>query len=106
MLAVLSKTISDEQVSLNRQLHQDDSNYGNRSDGSGVAGNLPVALKRMFEMGIAKSMLDYGTGKGKLVHSLRKVLDPSWTVDGYDPAVDLWSKSPIHPMILFVVWMY
>ena len=60
----------------------------------------------MFEMGIAKSILDYGTGKGKLVHSLRKVLDPSWTVDGYDPAVDLWSKSPIHPMILFVVWMY
>ena len=44
VLAVLSKTISDEQVSLNRQLHQDDSNYGNRSDGSGVAGNLPVAL--------------------------------------------------------------
>ena len=42
-----------------------------------------------------KSILDFGTGKGNLVKTLRQQLDTSrYKVDGYDPAVGEWEERP------------
>jgi len=93
-LAALTQVISDEQRALNKALHDQSSQFGNRSDGAGLAGNLPAALSRMNELGVCKSILDYGTGKGKLVERLRDELRTDITVDGYDPAVKTWENKP------------
>lgn len=90
----MPRVISEEQIALNQALHKQDEQYGNRDDGAGVAKHLPAALRRMHEMGICESVLDYGTGKGKLVARLKKELPSSIRVDGYDPAVKSFSKRP------------
>lgn len=90
----MSNVISDEQRRLNQELHQENQNFGNRADGAGVAGNLPTAVKRMHELGICDSILDYGTGKGKLVEKLEAELPPSISVTGYDPAMPKFCKKP------------
>lgn len=90
----MSKLISDQQRRLNESLHQKNSNYGNRADGAGMAGRLPEALRRMHELGICNSVLDYGTGKGKLVERLKAELPRSVRVQGYDPAVPSYSQKP------------
>lgn len=91
--------ISDEQKALNRALHENNSNFGNRHDGAGFAGeSLTKALIRMHELGICNSFLDYGTGKGKLVHKLRAELSSGINVLGYDPAVDEWETKPDKPV--------
>ena len=91
--------ISDEQKALNRALHENNSNFGNRHDGAGFAGgSLTKALIRMHELGICNSFLDYGTGKGKLVHKLRAELSSDISVLGYDPAVDEWETKPDKPV--------
>ena len=89
--------ISEEQLALNRSLHQSDPAFGNRSHASGVAKGLPLALKRMHETGLCSSVLDYGTGKGLLVKELRRELPDSIKVTGYDPAVKNWSARPEEP---------
>ena len=88
---------SEEQRALNKALHQNSQDYGNRADGSGVASQLPVAAQRMNELGLCSSLLDYGTGKGRLVEHLRETLPPSIHVDGYDPAVQKWETPPTKP---------
>ena len=40
------------------------------------------------------SVLDYGTGKGKLVANLRQSTEGKLKIDGYDPAVEQWSTRP------------
>jgi len=97
LLAVLSQVISEEQRALNKALHSQSEQFGNRSDGSGLAGKLPGALQRMHELGVCNSVLDYGTGKGKLVRHLRQVLPPGIHVNGYDPAVEEWYQKPDQP---------
>ena len=67
----MSNVISEKQRKLNEALHQERKDFGNRSDGSGLGGNLTVSLKRMNELGVCNSVLDYGTGKGRLVEKLR-----------------------------------
>ena len=89
--------ISEQQRALNQKLHDKDINYGNRYDGAGVATNITTALTRMNELGICSSILDYGTGKGKLVERLRTELNDNIRVDGYDPAVNQWEKLPESP---------
>jgi len=93
----MGQVISEEQRALNKALHAQSDQFGNRADGAGLAGNLPVALRRMHELGICNSVLDYGTGKGKLVHRLRQELPSSILVDGYDPAVEAWETKPGKP---------
>ena len=87
------KVISDDQRELNRKLHQDEK-YGNRHDGAGVATKLPEAITTLNKLGVCKSLLDYGTGKGKLVNRLRQHLSNTVRIDGYDPSVEQWSELP------------
>jgi len=93
----MDQVISNEQRELNKKLHADNATFGNRSDGAGLAGNLPAALKRMHGLGICNNVLDYGTGKGKLVHRLRTELPKSISINGYDPAVEEWETKPNNP---------
>ena len=90
----MKDVISKEQRLLNQKLHSDSKDFGNREDGSGVAFHLSKALARMHELGVCNSMLDYGTGKGKLVNKIRKDLGNIIKVDGYDPAVQEWDNKP------------
>ena len=90
----MSEVISEEQRKLNKALHENSKHFGNRPDGAGLAGNLPAALKRMNELGICNSVLDYGTGKGRLVQRLRSELPQSIEIIGYDPAVEEWEVKP------------
>ncbi len=90
----MAQVISKEQRRLNQELHKQNASFGNRSDGAGLAGRLPEALKRMHELGICNSTLDYGTGKGKLVERLRNELPNSIDVLGYDPAVKAYESKP------------
>ena len=93
----MSKSISDQQLALNRSLHKADPAFGSRDQASGLASHLPLALVRMHERGLCSSMLDYGTGKGLLVERLRRELPSGITVTGYDPAVERWAKRPQSP---------
>lgn len=90
----MEEVISDVQRALNANLHKKDSNYGNRTDGAGLARNLAKALARLHELGACDSILDYGTGKGALVEQLKSDLPKSIKVDGYDPAVKQYAKRP------------
>lgn len=82
--------ISDEYRQLNRDLHSDSPEYGvsirTIESGFDMANKLIAVTK-------AKTILDYGCGKGKLVEALQARW-PSATVSGYDPAVDEFSKEP------------
>ena len=57
-----------------------------------MAGNLGKAVLRMHELKSCNSVLDYGTGKGKLVLRLRKEVGNSIVINGYDPA-ERWEKT-------------
>ncbi len=93
----MAKPISDQQLDLNRSLHQSDPRFGTLQKATGVARGLPLAMLRMHQLGLASSLLDYGTGKGQLVETLRSELPDSIQVTGYDPAVDQWSAKPESP---------
>ena len=90
----MAEVISKQQRQLNAALHQHNNAFGNRDDAAGLASRLPEALQRMHELGICNSMLDYGTGKGKLVQRLRAELPPTISVQGYDPAVPEFAQQP------------
>ena len=94
MAKPMNKTISEQQIRLNQELHQKRKDFGNRADTSGLNANLCKALSRMHELGVCRSVLDYGTGKGKLVKRLRQELPGSIAVAGYDPAVEQFSLKP------------
>ena len=94
----MAEVISKQQRQLNAALHQHNNTFGNRADAAGLASKLPEALSRMHELGICTSMLDYGTGKGKLVQRLRAELPPTISVQGYDPAVAEFAQRPSEPV--------
>lgn len=98
----MSGIISQEQRELNRALHATNQNFGNRVDAAGVATHLPAAVIRMHELGFCNTLLDYGTGKGKLVEHLKESLPGSIKVDGYDPAVEEYSLHPEDPYNIVV----
>ena len=88
------KAIMTENVSLYKDLHARDPKFGGRGDAGGLTSNLSKAILKLegFE---TKSVLDFGTGKGNLVKSLRQQLDTSkYRIDGYDPAVQEWDQKP------------
>jgi hypothetical protein len=90
----MAQLISEQQRKLNQALHQQNDHYGNRADGAGMAGRLPEALRRMHELGLCNSVLDYGTGKGKLVQRLQAELPSGISVMGYDPAMPAYATKP------------
>ena len=92
----MSKAISNEQATLNRALHESDDSFGSRPDAGGLTSNLVPAINLMAQLGICSSLLDYGTGKGRLVKYLRSKLPDNILVNGYDPAVDRWLEKPNH----------
>lgn len=87
-------SIGDAMLDQNKRLHEENKNFGSRSDAGGTARNLASALEKMFKAGICTSMLDYGTGKGALVNELRLKLGNRVKVDGYDPAVEGFDMHP------------
>lgn len=94
----MAKVISEEQRALNRSLHHENQSFGDRADAAGLAAQLTPALLRMHEQGICNSVLDYGTGKGRLVKRLRRELPPEIEVMGYDPALEQWDQKPSSPV--------
>ena len=78
---------------LYKELHKRDSRFGSRGDAGGVTKNIKHAIESLKKANV-KSILDYGTGKGALVHSLRNSLPAGYIVDGYDPSVKEWEKKP------------
>ncbi|WP_115125942.1 methyltransferase domain-containing protein [Synechococcus sp. GEYO] len=94
----MAEVISDKQRQLNKALHENAEQFGSRDDGGGVAGKLPAALQRMHEMGICNSVLDYGTGKGRLLKRLQNKITAPIKISGYDPAVEEFSTKPEKPV--------
>lgn len=94
----MAEVISNQQRKLNAALHTQNDAFGNRHDAAGLATHLPAALTRMHDLGICRSVLDYGTGKGKLVERLRRELPSSIAVQGYDPAVPAYANRPTEPV--------
>ena len=92
----MSKAISKEQATLNRALHESDETFGSRPDAGGLTSNLVPAISLMHKLGMCRSILDYGTGKGRLVKHLRSKLPNNILVNGFDPAVDRWLQKPSH----------
>ncbi len=94
----MGQVISEEQKALNKALHAQDQNFGSRKDAGGITGNLPKALLELHSpTKVCSSILDYGTGKGRLVERLRKELPSTFKVSGYDPAVEDWDTKPDNP---------
>ena len=90
------KSYFKEQATLNRALHESDETFGSRPDAGGLTSNLVPAISLMHKLGMCRSILDYGTGKGRLVKHLRSKLPNNILVNGFDPAVDRWLQKPSH----------
>ena len=90
----MAEVISEQQKALNKALHQQNDNFGNRSGYCWACNTFRDAIQRMHEMGKCNSVLDYGTGKGRLVDRLRKELPGKVKVTGYDPAIEKYSQRP------------
>lgn len=94
----MSEVISNKQADLNRALHDSDDSFGSRADAGGLTSNLPLALSHMNRLGMCSTLLDYGTGKGRLIKSLRANVSEDIEFYGYDPAVERWSQKPDFPV--------
>ena len=101
-----ASTISKAQQDLNKELHSDRSDFGNRDNAGGVAKRLPEALAYMIKNDWCNSFLDYGCGKGGLVKRLFKYRELNGIVQGYDPAVDEFSQYPQKPVDILRVLMF
>lgn len=83
-----------------KSLHKSSNSFGPKSSYSDPKSlkfnlNLPNAIKRInLHKQSINSILDFGTGQGGLVNTLREQLDPSIKVTGYDPAVKQFSAQP------------
>ena len=53
----MGNPISQQQLDLNRSLHESDPAFGNRDAAAGVAARLPLALRRMHEINACSSSL-------------------------------------------------
>ena len=93
----MAQVISEKQKQLNKKLHEENNDFGMRDAAGGLAKKLPSSIKRMNELGLCKSVLDYGTGKGSIVKRLKKELPETIQIIGYDPAVAAFDKKPEKP---------
>ncbi len=94
----MAQVISEEQKLLNKKLHEENKNFGNRANAAGLGSNIPTALIRMHELNLCNSFLDYGCGKGRLVERLIEELPNTITVNGYDPAIEKYEIKPEDPV--------
>ena len=81
-------------------LHEDNPKYGMASEYEKKGSmkyllTLPKAVSHSHNQFGCTSLLDHGTGKGGLVHSIKKQLQDKLKIDGYDPAVEEYSTKPI-----------
>lgn len=81
------RTISDRYQKLNYELHKQSADYGGHGDK-----NATAVLNVARNIG-AKSILDYGCGKGRLGEAVRK-LAPEIDMREYDPSVPGKTKQP------------
>ena len=81
----MAKFYNQEYVDQLKQLHQNKSAFGDRAD------------YKKFEKWInyfnPSSIIDYGCGKGNLVNTFKQDF-PNKVIQGYDPAVEEFSKQP------------
>lgn len=84
-----------KKLALYQELHKSNLTYG----GGGI-GLLPV-ISELIEYLNAKSVLDYGCGKGGLVRALQEKF-PDIKVCGYDPAVEEFENLPTEKFDLVV----
>ena len=78
--------ISEKYKKLNIELHQSNEIFGNGGD------KWLFKIQQLAGRTNSKSILDYGCGKGELIHVLKK---QGFEVQGYDPAVEEWGNYPI-----------
>jgi hypothetical protein len=78
----VAPTISPEYIEQNKLLHKTNPTYG-----VSVLGYLDT-IKKLYEVTEAKSLLDYGCGKGQLAKNL------SFPIWEYDPAIEDKDKPP------------
>ena len=80
--------ISDSYRALQTEMHRDP-NYGVAS-----IGYAPLVAK-FIRQTESNTILDYGSGKGRLIAALRQLSPPCrCDVFQYDPAIPVWSASP------------
>lgn len=85
--------ISEEYKTLNSKLHSDSEEYGNRNNF--LCEHLPASISIIHKLFKCNSVLDYGCGKGMIVRSLEsKLAKHKISVQGYDPCVKKYEKSP------------
>ena len=83
----------ENSTNLYQKLHKDNNSFGARKNAGGLTHNMGSSIKALYKQNV-RSILDYGTGKGNFVLSLRESLGDQYVIDGYDPAVKEWSNKP------------
>ena len=95
----MSNLISDDYKSLNARLHKTSNEYGNVNNF--LARELPTSISILRKLYNYQSVLDYGCGKGLILDSLSKKLEPlGMNIQGYDPCIEKFSESPKRADIL------
>jgi hypothetical protein len=79
--------ISDEYRSMQEQLHT------NPDYGVASVGFAPI-VAQVLDAYRARTLLDYGAGKGRLGATLRQQMQEPPTIFHYDPAVPQWAGRP------------
>ncbi|CAA7621897.1 hypothetical protein [Magnetospirillum sp. UT-4] len=81
--------ITEEYRRVQRELHESNPDYGVAS-----VGFAPLLADLLAKIG-ARTLLDYGAGKGRLGQELARLLPGRIAVDHYDPARPQWAKVPV-----------
>ena len=76
--------ISEEYRNINISLHESDV-YGEKNHS--INDRVLYAIDACLQIGMCKSTLDYGCGKGVLIKKLRNHFGSSLEINGYDPCV-------------------
>lgn len=76
--------ISEEYRNINISLHESDV-YGEKNHS--INDRVLHAIDACLQIGMCKSTLDYGCGKGVLIKKLRNHFGSSLEINGYDPCV-------------------
>ena len=87
-------------IDLSRQLHKSSDSFGMASAYDNIRTlkgilQLPAALKSTAASYTINNMLDYGTGQGGLIRSMKKEVElENIKFVGYDPAVEAYQSKP------------
>ena len=91
--------MKNQAIEASKKLHSSNENYGKASEYERRGSmkyllTLPKAIQESVNKYGTKSIIDHGTGKGGLVKALKKVFSDNIAIEGYDPAVEEYSKKP------------